>query len=63
MKIIKTNITGCFEVYPLDLRDHRGRFVKPFHQEEFINAGLDLQIKEEYYSVSKKAEVIASQFC
>ena len=37
MKIIKTNITGCFEVYPLDLRDHRGRFVKPFHQEEFIN--------------------------
>ena len=54
MKIVETTIIGCYEVYPLDLRDQRGRFVKPFHQEEFMNAGLDLHIKEEYYSVSKK---------
>jgi len=54
MKIVDTSIMGCYEVYPLDLRDHRGRFVKPFHREEFREAGLELDVKEEYYSVSRK---------
>ncbi|MCK4991641.1 MAG: dTDP-4-dehydrorhamnose 3,5-epimerase [Bacteroidales bacterium] len=54
MKIADTKIKGCYEVFPLDLRDHRGRFVKPFHQDDFRDAGLELDIKEEYYSVSKK---------
>ncbi|MEN8230617.1 MAG: dTDP-4-dehydrorhamnose 3,5-epimerase family protein, partial [Bacteroidota bacterium] len=54
MRIVDTKISGCYEVYPMDLRDHRGRFVKPFHQDDFKNAGLELYIKEEFYSVSKK---------
>ena len=54
MRIYETSIQGCFEIYPLDLRDYRGRFVKPFHQEAFSELGLELDIKEEYYSVSKK---------
>lgn len=54
MRIKKTDIEGCFEVLPLDLQDHRGRFVKPYHQDEFKELGLDLTIREEYYSVSNK---------
>ncbi len=54
MKVEETKIRGCYEVFPLDLRDHRGRFVKPFHQEDYKEAGILLDIREEYYSVSKK---------
>lgn len=54
MKIVETHIKGCYEVFPMDLKDHRGRFVKPYHRDDFRNAGIELDIKEEYYSVSKK---------
>lgn len=54
MNIIDTHIKGCFEIYPMDLKDHRGRFVKPYHIDSFKEAGLDFEIGEEYYSVSKK---------
>jgi dTDP-4-dehydrorhamnose 3,5-epimerase len=54
MKLKKTGIDGCYEIMPLDLKDHRGRFVKPYHVEDFKALGLDLVIREEYYSVSKR---------
>lgn len=54
MEIVQTHIQGCYEVFPLDLRDHRGRFVKPFHRDDYKAAGLDFELMEEYYSVSKK---------
>ena len=54
MKINNTNIKGCHEIYPLDLKDHRGRFVKPYHRDSFEEAGLGFDIGEEYYSISKK---------
>ena len=54
MKLEKTHIEGCYELFPTDLRDHRGRFVKPFHQDDFRENGLELEIREEYYSVSRK---------
>lgn len=54
MKVFDTHIKDLYEVFPLDLRDHRGRFVKPFHCDDFSTAGIELEIKEEYYSVSKK---------
>lgn len=54
MKTNETRIPGCFEILPLDLNDDRGRFVKPFHIDEFREAGMDLMIREDYYSVSKQ---------
>ncbi len=54
MKIKNTPIDGCYEIMPLDLRDHRGRFVKPYHMDEFRESGLGFEILEEYYSLSKK---------
>lgn len=54
MELKKTSIEGCFEIIPRIMEDHRGKFVKPYHQETFLNNGIDLTIKEEYYSQSKK---------
>lgn len=54
MNVEKTHIEGCCVLTPMDLRDHRGRFVKPFHQDDFEQSGLELHIREEYYSVSRK---------
>lgn len=54
MRLLKTGIEGCFEILPFDLKDHRGRFVKPYHRDDFKEAGLDFTIAEEFYSVSKR---------
>ncbi len=54
MKIIKTTIEGCFELQPRIFSDDRGRLVKTFHENTFLDLGLDISFAEEYYSVSKK---------
>jgi len=62
MKLVKTGIEGCFEILPFDLKDHRGRFVKPYHRDDFRAEGLDLSISEEFYSVSKRGVLRGMHF-
>lgn len=47
-------LSGCFELHPKAFEDARGRFVKVFHEQEFIAQGLEHSFAEEYYSVSYK---------
>lgn len=56
MNFIKkeTPIPGCYEILPTIRKDSRGMFIKIFHAPEFKQLGLDVDFKEEYYSVSKK---------
>lgn len=54
MNKIETKIPGCFIIEPKHFSDHRGDFVKVFHNELFEQMGLDSEFKEEYYSISKK---------
>jgi len=54
MQLTETPIKGCYEILPLDLKDHRGRFVKPYHFDTFRDARIDLVIREEYFSVSRQ---------
>lgn len=54
MKITETYIKGCYTIEPNIFGDHRGRFVKPYHIEEFKKGGINFEIKEEYFSVSKE---------
>ena len=49
MKIASTSIPGCYELKPRLLADERGLFVKTFHKPEFSKAGLELEIREQYY--------------
>lgn len=62
MKLVKTGIEGCFEILPFNLKDHRGRFVKPYHRDDFKEAGLDFDLSEEFYSVSKKGVIRGMHF-
>ena len=64
MKLVNTSIEGCYEIMPFNLKDHRGRFVKPYHRDDFKESGLDFDLSEEFYSVSKKgARDIRSSVC
>lgn len=62
MKLIQTPIEGCYEILPFHLKDHRGRFVKPYHRADFKEAGLDFVLAEEFYSVSKKGVLRGMHF-
>ena len=54
MNIIKTNISGCFEIHSDVIKDERGTFVKTFHRDIFDKHGLTIDFAEEYYSCSKE---------
>lgn len=54
MKMNKTSIPGCYELFPVVFEDERGSFVKTFHKELFAEKGLETNYAEEYYSVSRK---------
>lgn len=50
--ITPSRMAGCFEIQPRVFEDARGRFVKVFHDVAFAGLGLEVDFKEEYYSVS-----------
>ena len=54
MRIQKTTIPGCYEIFPNILKDDRGHFVKTFHQDIFAEHGLVTGFAEEYYTYSHR---------
>ncbi|MBN2481871.1 MAG: dTDP-4-dehydrorhamnose 3,5-epimerase [Bacteroidales bacterium] len=54
MEIKKVPVKDCLIILPKMIMDERGRFVKPYHIDELNKAGIGFEIKEEYYSISKK---------
>jgi dTDP-4-dehydrorhamnose 3,5-epimerase len=50
----ETPLIGCLEIQPTILKDQRGYFIKTFHADFFKAQGLNIQWREEYYSVSAK---------
>jgi dTDP-4-dehydrorhamnose 3,5-epimerase len=52
MRLVKTAIPGCFELQLSAHHDHRGSFVKSFHEEHFQALGLETHFPEEFYSRS-----------
>ena len=42
MKLIETDLPGCFVIEPQTIGDARGFFYESFHVEKYKNAGLDL---------------------
>lgn len=62
MRVEQTAIPGCYQLFPLVHKDHRGSFVKTFHQEVFAAHGLVTEFAEEYYSVSRKGVLRGMHF-
>lgn len=54
MEFVRTELKGCLELRPLVLEDARGRFIKTFHQDVFVENGLNTIWREEYYSTSHR---------
>jgi len=50
----ETVIAGCFELEPPIFGDSRGKLIKIFHKDIFIDLGLETNFDEEYYSISSK---------
>jgi dTDP-4-dehydrorhamnose 3,5-epimerase len=54
MDILKELLPGCFLLQPKRFQDKRGCFVKTYHEGLYKTLGIDMSIREEFYSVSGK---------
>ena len=62
MKIIDCEIGGLRIIEPNIFQDKRGKFIKTFNNDFFLNNGLDIEIKETYYSLSNKNVIRGMHF-
>ncbi|MBP6624362.1 MAG: dTDP-4-dehydrorhamnose 3,5-epimerase [Chitinophagaceae bacterium] len=60
--IIETNIAAVKLIQQFRAEDHRGVFIKTFHQDSFQQAGINFHMKESFYSISKKNVVRGMHF-
>lgn len=54
MKIHKTPIEGCFEIELTPMQDHRGVFARTFCQKELRSAGVEFQIAQSNFSMTRE---------
>jgi dTDP-4-dehydrorhamnose 3,5-epimerase len=62
MKIVETDILGLKILEPRIFEDSRGKFIKTFTNDFFQENGLDINIKETYYSISHKDVIRGMHF-
>jgi dTDP-4-dehydrorhamnose 3,5-epimerase/CDP-3, 6-dideoxy-D-glycero-D-glycero-4-hexulose-5-epimerase len=53
MRVEVELLPGCLVLTPRVLTDERGQFVKTFHAADFAAVGLALEVREEFFSVSR----------
>ena len=54
MRALQELLPGCFLLQSQRSEDARGSFVKTYNQELFKSLGVSLEIREEFYSVSRR---------
>jgi len=62
MEVKKTDLEGVFIIENFNAEDDRGTFVKTFHKNSFFSNKVDFDIRESYYSVSKKNVIRGMHF-
>lgn len=62
MEIVKELLTGCLLLQPTRFEDQRGCFVKTYHEGVCAALGVNLEIREEFYSISHKNVVRGMHF-
>ena len=62
MEKIETKLPGTFILEPRQAADVRGHFIKTFHRETFLSLGLEAEIAESFYTVSKKDVIRGMHF-
>lgn len=54
MDILQEILPGCFLIKPSKEADHRGYFVKTYHEDLYKKLGINFAIREEFFSISHK---------
>lgn len=62
MNIEKTALEGVYIINNFVAQDERGTFVKTFNKQNFVNNGLNFEIRESYFSISKKNVIRGMHF-
>lgn len=62
MTLVETPIYGLNVLEPRIFEDSRGRFIKTYNNDFFQTNGLNLAIKESYYSISNKGVIRGMHF-
>lgn len=62
MKLLETELDGCYSVTPFTANDNRGKFVKTYNYDMFAKLGMPTDWKEEYLSYSKKGVIRGMHF-
>ncbi|HCE54997.1 MAG TPA: dTDP-4-dehydrorhamnose 3,5-epimerase [Lutibacter sp.] len=62
MNIEKTALEGVYIINNFVAQDERGTFVKTFNKQDFENNKLNFEIRESYYSISKKDVIRGMHF-
>ena len=62
MKLSETEFQGVYIIENFSQQDIRGNFVKLYNQEAFREMGLDVELREIYYSTSQKGVIRGIHF-
>ena len=62
MKIIELDISGCYLIESKRFEDHRGSFLKIYHQKIYHEFGLNFNFAEEFYSISHRSVIRGMHF-
>lgn len=58
----ETSLKGAYEITPFYATDERGGFVKDYNIDMFKQNGIDHELKEVFYTISKKGVIRAIHF-
>lgn len=58
----ETNLKGAYEITPFYATDERGGFVKDYNIDVFKANGVEHELKEVFYTISKKGVIRATHF-
>lgn len=56
------DLKGAFKIQPFYATDERGGFVKDYNIDMFKSNGIELELKEVFYTISKKGVIRATHF-
>ena len=58
----ETNLKGAYEITPFYATDERGGFVKDYNIDMFKANGIEHELKEVFYTISKRGVIRATHF-
>ena len=58
----ETSLKGAYEITPFYATDERGGFVKDYNIDTFKANGIDYELKEVFYTISKRGVIRATHF-